>query len=285
MSNIAWYVGIAVISLIFAVYAIFFKKHAYKISTLLMFYLFSAAITWIGEYVVLGLFDSYAYKPGLFQDPWAQNLLANLLLNTTMFPAASVSMMAYSFRYGFIGFVSIIFVLAEYLFVKLGLYEQHWWRYYMSAINVIAFMLISSNWFHKMNRQRSGKTRAITFFFIALIVVHTPTPILLLLGKQHAQISFINRLVDNFYRSSTIIAFAYHLVVSFIFVIFICVLKKWYWKLIPFIFSITVLSVSAKMNILVMDNGWKLAYTLLIQQLLIVAFILLEKYTWNTYEN
>ncbi|MGE5678093.1 MAG: hypothetical protein ACM3ZR_08560 [Pseudomonadota bacterium] len=285
MSNITWYVGLAVISLIFAVYAIFIKGHVYKTSTLLMFYLFSAAITWIGEFVVLGIFNSYAYKPGLFQDTWAQNLLGHLLLNSTMFPAASTFMVVHSFRYGFIALVSMIFVLAEYLFVKLGLYEQHWWRYYMSAINVIVFMLVTDKWFNKMNQQRSGKIRATTFFFIALIVLHTPTPILLLLGKQHAEIGFINSLVGNFYRSSIIIAFTYHLIASLIFVIFVCVLKKWYWKLVPFIFSISVLSISAKMNILIMDNGWKLSYTLLIQQILIAIFILLEKYTLKPYEH
>ncbi|HWQ31114.1 MAG TPA: hypothetical protein VN549_08995, partial [Negativicutes bacterium] len=249
------------------------------------FYLFSAAITWIGEFLVLGLLDAYAYKPDLFHDPWAQNLLAHLLLNTTMFPAAATVMVAYSLRYGFIALVSIIFVLVEYLFVKLGLYEQHWWRYYMSAINAVAFMLIAGKWFYKMNRQRSGQTRATVFYFVALIFVHTPTPLLLLLGKQHAQIGSIDRLVGNFYRSSTIIAFAYHLVVALIFVVFVCFLKKWYWKLMPFIFSISAICIFAKMNILVFDNGWKLSYTLLIQQILIAVFILMEKYTLKPTED
>lgn len=285
MPNIFWYGGIAVISLGITVYAIFMKRHIYKISTFVVFYLFSATITWIGEYLVLGLLDSYAYKTGLFQDPWAQNLLAHLLLNTTMFPAAATVMVAYSLSYGFIVLVSIIFVLAEYLFVKLGLYEQHWWRYYMSAINVIAFMLIAGKWFYKMNRQRSGLTRATVFYFIAMILVHTPAPILLLLGKQHAQIGFIYRMIGNFYRSSTIIVFAYHLVVAFIYVLFVCVLKKWYWKLVPFIFSISAICIFAKMNILIFDDGWKLAYTLLIQQILIAVFILMEKYTLKPNEN
>lgn len=285
MINIAWYVILSIISFGIAVFAIYKKRDVYRVSTFLPFYLFSASIAWIGEFLVLGLFDSYAYKTGVFQDPWAQNLLAHLLLNTTMFPATSIVMVAYSLRYGYMALVSIIFFIVEYIFVKLGLYEHHWWRYYMSAINVIIFMLIARYWFYKMQKHPVGSTRTIVYYFIALIVVHTPAPILLLLGKQHFSIGFVDNIFGNFYRSSTLIAFTYHLIAPAVFAYFVCVRKKWYWKLMCFIFSITVYTLFSRMHILVVDNGWKFAYTLLIQQLCIAAFILLEKYTWRPKES
>lgn len=279
MSNVIWYICIAGISIGIAAYAIYRKRDIYKISTFIVFYLFAATITWIGEFIVLGLFNSYAYKTGVYQNPWAQNLLGHLFLNTSMFPAAATVMVAYSLKYGGIALAAVIFVLVEYIFVKLGLYEQHWWRYYMSFINVVAFMLIAKKWFAKMSQERYGLTRAITFFFIAFILIHVPSPILLLLGKQHYQLSFVNNLFGDFYLSSIIIAFTYHLVICCAFVYFVCVLKKWFWKIAPFIISLTVLTTFAKMNILIIDDGWKLIYTLLIQQICIAIFILIEKYT------
>lgn len=285
MPNVLWYICLFLISVGIATYAIYMKRNIYSISTFIVFYIFAAAITWVGEFIALGLFNSYAYKTGLFQDPWAQNLLGHLFLNISMFPAAATVMVAYSFGYGMIAWVTVIFVLMEFLFVKLGLYEQHWWRYYMSAINVVAFMLITKKWFSKINQERCGLTRTITFYFVAFLFIHLPTPILLLLGKQHYQLGLINNLVGDFYRSSTIIAFIHHLVIAGVIVFFVCILKKWYWKIAPFIITLIVLTIYAKMNILIIDDGWKLIYYLIIQQICIATFILIEKYTLRPNEN
>lgn len=67
MLNLFWYICLPIISVGYVAYTIYKKKNTYKVSTLLVFYLFTASLTWIGEFTVLGLFDSYAYKTGLLQ--------------------------------------------------------------------------------------------------------------------------------------------------------------------------------------------------------------------------
>jgi hypothetical protein len=47
----------------------------------------------------------------------------------------------------------------------------------------------------------------------------------------------------------------------------------------PFIISIAVQSILARMDILIIKNGWNLFYTLVIYEIFIAAFILIEKYT------
>ncbi|OGO78142.1 MAG: hypothetical protein A2Y23_11370 [Clostridiales bacterium GWB2_37_7] len=279
MTNLFWYVSLAIIGVVSAAYAIYKKRGIYKVSTLLVFYLFTACFTWIGEFIVLGLFNAYAYKTGLLTDPWAQNLLGHLLINTTLYPSAAIVMVTYSLRYGWIFSVATIFTLLEYLFVNLRIYEQHWWRYYMTFIAVVIFLSIYHQWFTKMNQRRYGSTRAITFYFVAMIIIHFPAPLLLLLGKQYYQISLINNLVGNLFLSSIIIIFFYHLIEAFLLVLCTCVLKKWYWKLLPFIISVIVQISFVKMNILIIKNSWSLVYTLLIYELFIAIFILIEKYT------
>ena len=100
MPNVFWYICLAIIGVASAAYIIYKKRDVYKVSTLLIFYLFTASLTWIGEFTVLGLFNSYAYKTGVFADPWAQNLLGHLLINTTLYPSTAIVMVAYSLRYG-----------------------------------------------------------------------------------------------------------------------------------------------------------------------------------------
>lgn len=279
MTNLFWYISLAVLSVAIAVYTIYIKINTYKVSTLIVYYLFSAGTAWVGEFIILGLFNSYAYKTGLFSDPWAQNLLGHLIINTTLYPAIVIVMVAYSLRYGWISLVTVFFISMEYLFIKLGIYEHHWWEYYMTAITIVVFLLISKYWFTKINKKRYGFTRAFTFYFVAMIIVHMPAPILLLLGKLYYKIGFIDNIFDNLYLSSTIIIFFYHLIESLLLVVFVCILKKWYWRIVPFLISILVQSTFAKVNILIFEDGWKLVYTLIIYDIFIAVFVLLEKYT------
>ncbi|MDP4146448.1 MAG: hypothetical protein Q8936_18520 [Bacillota bacterium] len=279
MLNLFWYIGLAGIGVASSIYAVLNKRTVCKTSTLLVLYLFTAGVAWIGEFTVLGLFNAYLYKTGVFADIWEGNLLGHLILNTTLYPAAAVIMAAYSFRYGWISFISIFFTSIEYLFVKLRIYEQHWWRYYMTAVIVFVILVISNKVFKKMNEGCSGLVRAIIFYFPAMVIIHIPAPILLLLGKQQYRLSFVSSLVKDFYLSSIIIIFSFHVIECLLAVIFACILKKWYWKSLSFIISIVVQSVFAQMGILTLHNGWRLIYTLFFYEISIMIFFLLEKYT------
>lgn len=279
MQNLFWYLGLAIIGVGITAYTIYTKRNIYKVSTLLVFYLYAAGFTWICEFIVLGLFNSYSYKTGLFTDTWAQNLLGHLILNTTLYPSAAIIMVTHTWKYAWISFFAAFFTIIEYVFVNLRIYEQHWWRYYMTAITVIILLLITNKWFFKMNQGCYGLTRSITFYFVAMIIIHTPAPILLLLEKQYYQISFINNLFGNLYRSSIAIVFFYHLIESLLLVLFTCVLKKWHWNMFPFIISLVAQSTFLKMHILIMENRWNLVYTLFIYEIFITVFVLIEKYT------
>jgi hypothetical protein len=279
MSSTLWYTFIAVIGVIISALAIYKKRHIYKISTLVVFYLFTTCITWIGEFVALGIFNGYAYKPGISSDPWAENLAGHLFLNASMFPAAAILMVTYSLR--FLGGILITagFIFAEYLFVKLGIYEQLWWKYYMSVINTIAFLVISTKWFVNLKYAKRNIPRLLTFYFVGMLIIHTPTPFLLLLGKQYYSFDIIDKIVGNMYRSSLIFIFSYHLIEAALLVFFVCVLDTWYWKLVPFVIAYVGQSILAQMNILNFTEGWKLIYTLLIYTLCLTIFMLIEKYT------
>lgn len=279
MTNLVWYLFIAIIGVVISAHTIYVKRHKFKVSTLIVFYLFATGITWLGEFTVLGLFDSYVYKTGLFVDPWAQNLLGHLILNITLYPAIAIVCVAYGHRYWGIGLTSALFVFIEYLFVKMGLYEHHWWRYYMTGIVVIVYLLFSKYWYPEMVQRPYGFVRNFTYYFVALVIIHIPSPVLLLLGKQHYQMGFVNNMFDNFYLSSIIIVFFYHMILCFVAVLCTCVLKKWYWPYVPLLFPLIVQSILGKVGILVIEEGWSLVYTIVIYELFIAIYVLLEKYT------
>ena len=276
MASIFWYCLLAIIGLGVAAFTIY-KKKDIKLSTFLVFFLFATCVTWIGEFIVLGLFNSYAYKTGIYTSPWAENILGHLLLNSTLYPSTAILVAAYSLGYGWISLITVIYLLIEFLFLKLGIYEHHWWKNYMSVLVVFIYHIITELWYKKMNNIRHGLWRTSTFFFVGFVIIHYPIPILLLLGKQYYNVNW----AQDMYLSSTLFIFSYQLVETLILVFFVCVLKKWFWKLVPFIVAFIGQSILVNLNILVFKDGWNLFYTMLVYFASIATFILIEKYTLN----
>ncbi|MGE5630937.1 MAG: hypothetical protein ACM3TR_07570 [Caulobacteraceae bacterium] len=271
MSNLFWYCSLAVIGLVCIFFAMY-KNENYV--TFILFYIFTTSITWFGEFVALGIFSGYAYKPGVFTDPWAENILGHLILNSTLWPGTAMLVARYSLGYGWILLITAVFILAEYLFVILGVYEQHWWRYYMSAIIVVSFQVISKKWFIRMNQFRHGFTRHITFFFVAFLIMYSPNPLLLIAKMQFYRMGW----VGNKYLDSSILTFIYYPLLCSITVFFVCMLDKWYWKVVPLIIFIISDINLVNTNMLIFQHGWNLFYLAITHALCLAAFITLEKH-------
>lgn len=274
MSALFWFNCLAVIGVCIAAFASYDKRYRTELSTWLVFYLFATSITWLGEFVVLGLFDSYAYKPGVFANPWAENIVGHLILNSSLWPGIAVAVVAYRLGYGWTSVIAAALLTVEYLFVRAGFYEQHWWRYYMTAAALVLFLAIAKAWFPLMNERRHGLPRYITLFFAAFVIIHLPVPLLLLYGKQY----YSAALAEDMYRSSTIFIMVYNLAEAAAVMFFLC-LDKWLWKLAPYVLAFGGHIFLAAGNILVVQDGWRLEYTLLIYAVTLTICLLMEKYT------
>lgn len=279
MANIIYYVLLCIIGVTISVIIIYKKRKTYPVSVLILFCLFATGISWNGEFAVLGLFNSYAYKTGVLADIWAQNLLGHILLNASLYPAIALITAVYSVDNLKIVFISAIFTAIEFLFAKLGIYEQHWWKYYMTFIGVFLYLSFLRLWFPRMIQKRYGWTRFFSFYMAAMVMLHFPTPVLTLLGKEHFQMEWVSRIFVDVYLSSIVLIFTYHLFVgSIILVLFVCMLKKWYWKITPFIVTLLAFTTFYLTGVLVLEDSWNLIYSILIDYVFIGLFILLEKY-------
>ncbi len=274
MSALFWYSCLAVIGLGTAAFAIYKKRYVTDLSTWLVFYLFATGVIWLGEVIVLVVFNSYAYKPGMFQNPLFENLIGHLSLNSTLWPSAAVLVVAYRLRYGWITLIAAVFILLEYLFITYGMYEQYWWRYYMTATVTILYLAILKKWFPLMNQIRRGLPRFITLYFAAFVIIHLPIPLMLLYGKQYYSVA----VTQDMYQSSTIFIVSYQLVETSIVMCFLF-LDKWYWKLAPYFISFAGQIFLAGKNILIIQDSWSLVYTLLLYAIVLTLCLLMEKYT------
>lgn len=261
------FIGIGV-----AAFTMYKKKN---IMTLFSLFLFSMFITGSAEYFVLTVFDGYQYKAGLFTDPFADSLTGHFIGNMALWGGTGILVGAFSLGYRWIFMLSILLMLTEGLFVRLGIYEHHWWRFYMTGFAAFIYYNFIKVWFSKLYGKQHKLLRYITLYFVSFCIIHFSSVLALLLGKKYFSIGWN----ENLYRDSSQFAFIYHAGMSFINIFFVCTLQKWFWKFTPitiFLLSDTIL---LNMNILIFKNGWNLLYLTLTRIASLIIFILLEKYS------
>ncbi|WP_139488600.1 hypothetical protein [Brevibacillus dissolubilis] len=279
MPKIYWYYGLVIIGSIMLIYTVYKKKN---IPDIISFFSFTTAVSWMIEGVILFILDAYAYKPGLFQDPFAENIIGHMIANTALWGSTAILVMFFQISNPWLCFVSVSFMLIEEFFLKIDAYEQNWWKTYMTGIGVFLFMLVMKKWYSRFYRNGHKLHRVITFWMIAWFFIKIPTSILTVLGKVFYNVDWY----DNIYRSSALYgAFVYDAFMASIFTLFVSVFKKTYWCIVPIIIIVVGDIFLYYMDILTFHNGWNLIYLIIFQTLSLGLFILCEKFTLKPLHN
>lgn len=273
MPNIFWYYGLIVIGAVITVYTAYKKR---SVADLFSYFVFATAWSWIGEAIVLFVLNAYVYKPGLYTNPFAENIIGHIIANTALWASVAVWVMYFQPSYRWIGLISIAFMPIEIVFLKVDAYDHHWWRTYMTGIATFIFMTAMKKWYSIVNRKKHKFPRIITFWTIAWIILQTPTSVLMLFGKQFFHVNW----VENIYRDSTLFSgFLYHVCMAVIFIFCIYIPKKRYWNVVPFFILLLGDVILINMKILVFYEDWKLSYLICIRAASLLLFILMEKFT------
>ncbi|NPV93215.1 MAG: hypothetical protein HPY50_20835 [Firmicutes bacterium] len=275
MAAVYWYCALAVLGAGMTVFILYKKKNFYEF---ISFFLFAMMVAFIGEMIVLLFLNGYAYKPGVFTDYYAEDIFGHVVPNATLWPATALLVIAYSLRYRWILLITVVFTLLDILFINLGIYQYNWWKTWMTSAAILFYCVLMKIWFVQLKNKRSGILRYITFWLILLVILKLPISLLLFLGMQHTIIGWF----ENIYRDSGVFSVFYNAALSFFGVFFICVLKKWYWKLVPFFIYFSCDAILLDKGILLFNGGWNLYYLMLVRTVCLALFIALEnKYPYN----
>lgn len=144
----------------------------------------------------------------------------------------------------------------------------------MSGIVVFAFCIITKKWFSKLSKKMYGFSRYITLFFIGQVIIQVPIALLLLSGKMYYRVGW----VENIYRDHTLFTVILSTSIAFCYVIFVCFLQKWFWKLVPILIYLISNGIFINMKILTFQNGWNIFYLTIIHCMSLTIFIFLNKY-------
>jgi hypothetical protein len=253
------------------VFSLLRKRDILRVS--LVFFLVGSFLI-IGEFIILTVFDAYAYKPGLFRDYFADDIAGYLLGNYFVWTGSAILVVTFSLGNRWIFLLSGVLMLIETVFLYLGIYEQHWWRTYFTGIIVILSLNLIKWWIAALDKWPYNFLRYITLYLIALIFIHLPSHLMLLIGKEH----YIIGLVENLYRDSILFVLPYHAVMTFFSIYFVCVLQKGIWNYAPIPLFLLSDFIITKLNILIFQDHWNLLYLIICRAVILFCFILYKRY-------
>jgi hypothetical protein len=274
MSNSFWYICLIVISVGNTLFTMYKKRN---ILTLISCYFFATGIAFLGEEIVLIFLKAYKYKPEMLSNRHHDNLLGHVICNAGLLSSTAIIVVAFSLRYRWIFLMAVIYMLIEVLFLKLGIYIHHWWRTYITGITLFIYLSIVKIWFTKLKVQHNKLLRYITFYFISYAIT---------VFSNFMLVSIFQKYYFSWGGSTST---PFHLFlfmgVSLIYMFFVFILQKWYWKLAPLAIICLIYIILLRMNILIFNVGWNLIYHLIVQAIGLTIIILLEKYTLKSADN
>ncbi|AEI39683.1 hypothetical protein KNP414_01115 [Paenibacillus mucilaginosus KNP414] len=256
-------------------YIIYRKRNAADVFT---YFLFTTAWTWIGEAIVLFVLNAYAYKPGLYANPFSENIIGHIIANSAIWASTAVYVMIFQPSYLRIGVMCFGFMLIEEMFLKAGVYTQYWWHTYMTGIFSLIFMVSMKKWYVILHKTKLKTPRTIVFWTIAWVILQAPTSVLMLFDKQFFRVHW----VENIYRDSTLFSgFLYHVLTASIVIFFMYVPKSKYFMIIPFVIHVLADAILLSVGILIFYGNWKLIYLICIRAVCLLIINRLEKLTLN----
>ncbi|MEH7438692.1 hypothetical protein V7182_14565 [Neobacillus drentensis] len=144
MPNYIVYLVLLLISTI--LFVLSWRKAANK--KLIILYLCMAGSIYYFEFVILVILKSYEYVPGIFKDPYFDNVFGANVSDGFIVPLATVFIAVFDLSIGWIVFIVLCFIGIEELFLELNVYKQFWWKTIYTALSLpIQFALGKWVWY------------------------------------------------------------------------------------------------------------------------------------------
>ncbi|RXJ00623.1 hypothetical protein DS745_11195 [Anaerobacillus alkaliphilus] len=182
MSNLWWFIILAILGLLLFLFTIYKTKEPRR--KMLMIFLVVAGLSYLLEYVILALFHSYNYYPGVINDLWYDTLLGAIISQGITIPTVAMCIVAFHLNfYWIIGF-SVMFMAIEEFFLYVGAYEQNWWQTpYTGILLIIGFLI--GKWWSKQLDNPPKWLQWMNIYLTINIINHTIIYLVIVLNGSH----------------------------------------------------------------------------------------------------
>ncbi|MFC0215091.1 hypothetical protein ACFFK0_22090 [Paenibacillus chartarius] len=185
-----------------------------------------SGIVYVVEYVILVLLGSYSYYPGLLPDRFQDSVLGAVVSNLIAIPVTATVIAVNQLSNKWIMGAVLLFACTEWLFVKLGVYELHWWRIPYTSICLVVFFSFGRLWYKGLMR-RNRWCRFVTLHMQTWSMVAT---IMFLFNISGIRLFHLG-LVEEVHRDDIMLASIFGFAVSLLIAAAILFTKHILWKL------------------------------------------------------
>ncbi|MCA1032947.1 hypothetical protein LCL95_18255 [Bacillus timonensis] len=166
--NGMWYGFLTFISYSVFFYTLWKTKDKKLIPLLFSF----SGLIYIFEYVILVWLDAYSYSPHVLRDTFYDNILGSIPSNFIAVPIASIFISAFQIRWKGISIILIMFAAIELFFLKMKIYEHHWWSIAYTVFFLSIFFMICK-WIYCRIEHASKAFKLFVLYLIANSLITT----------------------------------------------------------------------------------------------------------------
>lgn len=256
-SNTIWYVLLGIISIISIVLALYKSNNRIFI---IGFILVILGATFHIEMLVLTAFNGYRYYPKILSDPFLDAALGNYF-SQILITSTVALVIAYKIPTAWNFIIAGIYYVIEELFIKLGIYQQHWYKSWYTSLGLILSIWFCKKWYyHLLNYPKTF------LYYISLYLGARAIFSLIILFKYFFQIEIINInfVFDEFSRNQAVLIVTYGIIWIIMMIIIYRLNIKWMWKggifVLLFITQYFLIKIA---GVIIVKNGWFFVVTLL----------------------
>ncbi|MEO2076960.1 MAG: hypothetical protein ABGX20_16445 [Bacillus sp. (in: firmicutes)] len=170
MPNYFFYLVLILISIMLFIFS--WKKAENK--KMIIFYLCMAGSIYYFEFLILVVFKGYEYIPGVFKEPYFDNIFGANVSDGFIVPLATVFIAIFDLGIGWIAMIVLIFLGIEELFLFLKVYKQFWWKTLYTALSLpIQFALGKWVWYLIRFHSKRFIVRLGTLYFANITIQAT----------------------------------------------------------------------------------------------------------------
>lgn len=114
-----------------------------------------SGMIYVFEFFVFILWDAYEYKPGVLQIPYYDNALGAIVSNFFVVPTIATLIATLRLRMRWILLFAFGLGGIEWLFIRLQVYEVHWWRIGYTVATLVFFFSLAKFWMRKLREDRA----------------------------------------------------------------------------------------------------------------------------------
>jgi hypothetical protein len=223
MQNRFWYLALIVIGSI--VVAVVYWKSRNRHTFTLLFGM--SGICYIIETLLHTTLKAYEFFPRFMQDSYDDSLWGGIISDLFVLPPAAVLVGVFQLGWGWIVVISGIISAIEELFLKLGIYEQYWWKTWYTFIGGILLFFFAKWWYRQLNRSHGRK---LTFLTVVSILYCLNAKLYIFIQNDLKHGRFFNKWIEAHGVNSTIILAPLSLFIAILLAILIVYRVRWWWR-------------------------------------------------------